>query len=162
MGFGPAQGGGGGIGNHRVVAYLTADQTVASGAGLTALAFNAEKVDTDGYHDNATNNSRFTIPAGRGGGYIFDFSGRWVTYTNTNAVLIRIRKNGADIVGTLYFTPALVDDCDMIPLVGYVDLVAGDYLEVCVSQSTGGDRAFDGGDPDSVPTAARFAMVQVN
>jgi len=39
----------------------TSDQSVSS-ATLTAIEFNAESYDTDSYHDNATNNSRLTVP----------------------------------------------------------------------------------------------------
>lgn len=34
------------------------------------IPFDSEVVDTNGFHDNSTNNSRFTIPSGYGGKYL--------------------------------------------------------------------------------------------
>lgn len=47
----------------------TANQTTA--AAVEALTFNQEFVDTNSYHDNATNNQRLTIGTGLGAFYIF-------------------------------------------------------------------------------------------
>jgi hypothetical protein len=46
----------------------TANQTW-TGTAWTLLTWNTEVYDTDGFHDNSTNNSRITIPTGMGGKY---------------------------------------------------------------------------------------------
>jgi hypothetical protein len=40
-----------------------ADQTTANYSGFPAVAWDSEEYDTDAYHDNATNNSRLSVPA---------------------------------------------------------------------------------------------------
>ena len=42
------------------------DHTAANYTVPVNVAWNSEDYDTDGFHDNVTNNHRFTIPAGRG------------------------------------------------------------------------------------------------
>ncbi len=46
----------------------TSDQDLAQYSNY--LLFNGEKFDTDGYHDNATNPDRITVPAGKAGYYL--------------------------------------------------------------------------------------------
>jgi hypothetical protein len=43
-----------------------ADQTAANYTASAAVAWDAEDYDTDGFHDNAINNTRLTVPAGVG------------------------------------------------------------------------------------------------
>lgn len=102
----------------------------------TVLPFQAEDFDTNTFHDNTTNNSRITIPAGKGGKYLIGA----VAGAN-NDIRIRIRLNGVtDITaangeGFTYCYAA----CSTV----YV-LSAGDYLEVfCTTNgasSTSGDH----------------------
>lgn len=54
---------------HGVQAGSSVTTTATSGTTV-GVAFNTEQFDTDGYHDNVTNNSRFTVPAGLGGLYV--------------------------------------------------------------------------------------------
>ena len=66
---------------------------------LTALAFNNEQYDTDGLHDNATNNSRLTcVLAGKyaiSAGVEFD----GVTPGSNALVLIRIVRSDTVMIG---------------------------------------------------------------
>ncbi len=55
--------------DHGCYLTQTTGTTGAFGA-YTTLWFDTESYDTDGYHDNVTNNSRITIPASRWGTYI--------------------------------------------------------------------------------------------
>ncbi len=51
-------------------AYANAISTTFSAVTNTILPFNNEEFDTDAFHDNSTNNSRLTIPTGKGGKYL--------------------------------------------------------------------------------------------
>ena len=53
-------------------AYRSSSQTLTANA-YTAIAWNAENWDTNTFHDNSTNPSRFTIPAGKAGYYQMKF-----------------------------------------------------------------------------------------
>jgi hypothetical protein len=71
MSFAPAPssgGGGGGGGFDGVLAYANTDQELAA-SGFARLALQAEIADTASFHDPATNNSRLTVPADKGGLY---------------------------------------------------------------------------------------------
>jgi hypothetical protein len=54
-------------------AYRSSSQTLTANA-YTAIEWNAEYWDTNAYHNNASNPSRFTIPAGKAGYYSFRFN----------------------------------------------------------------------------------------
>lgn len=95
----------------------------------TAISFNAESWDTDGYHDNATNPSRLTVPAGKGGKHLV--SGI-VSMLNIGAgeVFIQLNVNGA-LAAVLYRDdPPVSWD---VSFSKQLDLTAGDYVEVVVS-----------------------------
>jgi hypothetical protein len=53
-------------------ASRNSSQTLTANA-YTAIQFNVENWDTNGYHDNSTNPSRFTVPSGKAGYYSFKF-----------------------------------------------------------------------------------------
>ena len=44
--------------------YNTANQAIST-ATATSVNFDAESIDTDGFHSNTTNNTRITIPSGK-------------------------------------------------------------------------------------------------
>lgn len=108
---------------HGCSAYHNAVQT--GSAGVRSL--NSEDFDTDGYHDNATNNSRITIPAGLGGYYLV----RGFVYTGASPdgstpILVRIQHNGLDTVrGTNTYQANVGGSTEWIGL-----LEAGDYVEI--------------------------------
>ena len=97
--------------------------------GVAALAFTAEDYDYGGWHDNATNNTRFVVPAG-------------VTKIRLNAQVdfsgsgnrsIRFLKNGA---GTQIATGQVGNSAYSFTLFnidsGVVECVPGDYFELIV------------------------------
>jgi len=78
--------------------------TLVNGATSYALNMNVENFDTDSFHDNSTNNTRITIPSGKGGKYLVtcrltvDAATGSVGYVNAF-----LRKNGSgtyNFVGT--------------------------------------------------------------
>lgn len=109
-------------------------QTIPTGS-QTPIQFPAEEYDTDGMHDNATNNSRLTINTA--GLYVFTC---WIqTGATAGARYIYIIKNGAWVL----YKPALVDPVtaasggisDTVSAV--VNCSPGDYLEAAIFHNTG-------------------------
>jgi hypothetical protein len=105
----------------------------------TAIAFNAtDEYDTNAIHDPATNNTRLTVPAGKGGVWRFTYSIEFAT----NATGLR----------TAFFsingTPKVPDGTQRVPavsgettrLTGTADLLlsATDYVETVARQTSGG------------------------
>ena len=114
--------------------YASGNQTIANNTA-TALTFNLETFDTDGFHDNSINNTRVTIPAGLGGKYLvtahvmYDVDstgGRFLNIYKNGANI----ANGADIKADANFYVA--NDMSVV-----LDLVATDYLELFTRQTSG-------------------------
>jgi hypothetical protein len=100
------------------------------------LAFDTERYDTASIHDNATNNSRLTAPVN--GVYAVTAEVDWTPNT-TGTRELTLMKNGSTFIAD--------DDRDGISTVfggqsqsvtAQVQLVAGDYVQVGVLQTSGG------------------------
>ena len=115
---------------------IAANQSIVNTL-VTTLAWDAEEYDTDSIHDNVTNNSRLTVPAG-------------ITRVRLSAKIqwgaaaagyrqIYVRKAAGTFFGqpeTIYdVDSAISHQTDIIspPVV----VVAGDYFEVFVYQNSG-------------------------
>jgi len=95
------------------------------------LAFDAETYDTNGFHDNTTNNSRFTIPAGvskiriKARLYLDQLSG---------PAYLQLFKNGsADFDGSCVDLRANNTECTVAIDSPVIDVIAGDYFEIKLS-----------------------------
>lgn len=105
-------------------------------ATLTPIQFNAEDFDSDALHDNATNNTRLTIPAG--------YAGKWVVLgfiqyaaNATGRRQAYVMKNGAS--AAYYSVPAYTGGGSTVVFVDTVlNLAAADYLELSAYQESGG------------------------
>jgi hypothetical protein len=124
-------------------ATKTAAQTLTNNTG-TILTWNAERFDTDGFHDNSTNNSRMTIPAGKGGKYLVVASAYWVTGSGYRE--LNVLKNGS-IVNYFYTVIDVTYGFQNISTI--VDCVATDYLELRAFQDSGGNLNVNSGAENS-------------
>lgn len=115
-------------------ATKTANQSL-SNVTITSISFDGTDIlDTNGFHNPASNNTRMTIPTGYGGNYLIQASLEFASNT-TGGREIYIRKNGStdlqviqtDAEGSLNMT-----------ISGTFPLVAGDYVEIRAYQSSGG------------------------
>jgi hypothetical protein len=113
----------------------SADQSVADNVETT-MAWASETTDQGGWHDNAVNNSRLTVPSG------ITFARFWgqldVLFDNAGnpytGVLLKIKKNGATTIRQMDFTISLtstggVEFCYSIDT-GWLSVTAGDYFEM--------------------------------
>jgi predicted secreted protein len=116
--------------------YSSGAQLIANNT-FTALTAQNEFFDTDGYHSNSVNTSRITIPAGLGGKYLVQGQCNF----DLNAVggrVVGIYKNGSAFVpGGIALPSATEYVAATINTV--VSLVAGDYIELFVRQTSGGN-----------------------
>jgi hypothetical protein len=109
-------------------------QTIAT-ATNSILTYTQETYDTDGFHDNSTNTSRFTIPAGKAGKYMINYIGLWSSADNTLARNVSLLKNGSNIL-LKTFGLNTRDDLGM-SLTSVQNASVGDYFEIQVYQSSG-------------------------
>ena len=113
-----------------------ANQSIAD-SSATKLAFNSEIFDTDAFHDDATNNSRLTIP--EDGKYLcgvsFTIAGTTghaevgILLNNTNKIAMSSLANvGGANIGPAVTTMADLDEDDYIEALVYQD--SGDTVSV--------------------------------
>jgi len=135
-----APSGGGGTASS-VSVKLSADQTIAHET-ITALAWNVENWDTDGFHDTVVNNTRLTVPAGLAGKYLVALSVQW---GNSDAGLRQymIRINGVTMIANILL-PNNGGGQDSYAFSIVWDLAEGDYLEALVWQGSGGNLVVQG------------------
>ena len=124
-------------------AYNNATVAIPNGA-YTAVSFNAEIFDTDAFHSTSTNNSRMTIPSGKGGYYQVNVIIRWAASSAGTNRIVQLKKNnssnyGSIMTGTAFGTGGLRYEVSDI-----IDAVAGDYIEAYVYQDTGGNLNVEG------------------
>ena len=112
----------------------SAAQTISNNT-TTVLSWDGEQFDTDSFHDNSTNNSRMTIPAGKAGKYAVSGVIRWVASAAGRRKII-IYKNGAEALSVE--SGASVDATSVAAYL-IMDLVATDYVEIYANQTSGGN-----------------------
>lgn len=126
--------------------YKSTNQSISSGTS-TAVAFAAENFDTDAFHDNATNNSRLTIPTGKGGKYQINYNVNWdanatgsrqaIVYLNNTTVISLVETDNAGAGRGVGLSGSLI-----------YSLAAADYIQVLVFQNSGGALdCLSGGNP---------------
>lgn len=113
-------------------------------AAFTAVPWDTETWDTDGYHDTSTNTERLTVPAGKAGKYQVSAGvGSAVAGATWNRFLVSICKNGVVVPGGNQEFGAGTNVFPMQVVTCEVDLVAGDYIDVRYYQDSGAVRAMD-------------------
>lgn len=138
-------------GPHAVAVYSNAAQAISTGVS-EILNFQVEDWDTDGFHDNATNNSRLTVPAGLDGLYAVGLKVQWQSNATGLRQLVFL-KNGTGGIPLQRF-PAGTTGTIQQSATAHERLAAGDYVELEVHQTSGGDLNAEGG----TRTQTRFWM----
>ena len=123
------------------IASRTTVQAIGTGA-WTALQFNATDIsDPFAFHDPASNNTRFTVPAGWAGTYLCVGQSGFASGSAIVTRYIGWSLNGGDpadmdSTGGLVTTAALVVRLQSVAL---LELAVGDYVELEVFQDSGGN-----------------------
>jgi hypothetical protein len=125
------------------VAILDGDVSIAD-ATVTFVAWDGvDEIDTDGFHDPASNNTRFTVPTGLGGKYSLHcvLGMGMASEATTGFMQTRIRKNGTDYIrhgGRLWMHNNANESPRTVEVSAIVALAAGDYIEFEIYQDTSG------------------------
>jgi len=114
--------------------------TVASST-TTTMPFPTESFDTNTFHDNSTNNSRFTIPAGKAGYYEINYTVLYQGYSSDHNVRLAFFKNGSQICLYKGASVAGVGEQNY-NFTRTVNLAVSDYIELKVWQDSGISRDF--------------------
>ena len=122
-------------------AYNSGNQAI--GGSYTQVTFDTEVYDTDGFHSTSTNTSRFTIPSGKDGKYRFSFSGLFENIAQDARSVARIYRNGSGQGLTLAWNSQFGDGS--IQITDVFNLVATDYLEIYLNQTSGTNKNLVGG-----------------
>jgi hypothetical protein len=115
---------------------ITSAQSVSNGTSV-AITFNSEVYDTDGFHDNSTNNTRITIPTGKGGKYQFTIQLSYAANA-TGSRITKLFKNGALVQLLNVSSSAGAADYAVNASTCLITAVAGDYFEAYAEQYSGG------------------------
>jgi hypothetical protein len=126
-----------------VAVYLSSAQSLSNGVG-TIINWTAEYFDTNSFHDNATNNSRLTVPSGKAGKYLVVLSGNYAA-SATGVRDTAIRKNGTTYLGSFAASSCGSGTGQGTTVSRILDLSVGDYLEVDAIQTSGGSLNFSEG-----------------
>jgi hypothetical protein len=116
--------------------YNVAVQSIANGT-FTALNFDSENYDTDGFHSTSSNTSRFTIPTGKGGKYLINATFE-VDDNATGQRTLAFYKNGSVEI----YCGNVASNTRQPKSIGNVvlDLAANDYVEAFYYQDSGTSR----------------------
>lgn len=109
-------------------ARRTTTMTITSG-GWTIPTFDAEDFDSMAMHDPATNPSRITIPAGRGGLYLVGASAAWGSGEDTENRVVQVLVDGTTVVGEIDTSHAGTSDNEFAVAEPAV-LSAGSYIQM--------------------------------
>jgi hypothetical protein len=115
---------------------VTTNQTLANDVNVD-ITFNAEEYDTNGFHDNSTNNQRITIPSGKAGKYLLQTE--VIFPANTTGVRdVAFLKNGTTTLGSMLVI-GVATYTNRVAHLFVGDFAVGDYITVNVNQSSGGN-----------------------
>ena len=121
--------------------YLTSTINISNNTN-TAVSFVNESFDTDGFHSNATNTTRITIPSGKAGKYLFigttSFEG-----SGTGHRQGQLYKNGSLVKALAQFA-TITTGSPVASGSAILDCAVNDYFELYVYQNNGTGLLLDG------------------
>jgi hypothetical protein len=120
--------------------YKSSNQNATNGVS-TSVTFESELFDTNGFHDNSTNNTRITIPTGYAGKYLITSVIQWGA--NSSGIRVNdIKLNGSTFLGYSYMDAGGYQSCQVSMI---QDLAVGDYIEMIGYQNSGSTVTIGGG-----------------
>ena len=123
-------------GQYRARAYrVTTNQSVADNTA-TALSFAAETYDVGSLHDTGTNPSRFTIPSGGAGLYLFHAQATFAVDADGYRK-IAVFVNGVEQAAQVAVAASAATQTVLQVMSGPLALSSGDYVEAYVHHTAG-------------------------
>lgn len=131
---------GGGSGAHAgALVTMSSDQSISNDDN-TSLNWASESYDTDGYHDNSTNNSRLTVPIGVSK-VIVSGQVRWDSNGSGTREILLEKNGSASFDGRPFEHIEAQTNLTMQSFVSPVLAVTpGDYFEMVAWQNSGASR----------------------
>ncbi len=115
--------------------------TISMTANVDLLVpFTSEVADTNNFHDNSTNTTRFTVPSGLGGKYLLT-GAAFLDIGSNSRFTLYYYKNGSSPAGNLGFMQQagnMASNNQAITGSRVVSLVAGDYIEFAIRNDNTG------------------------
>ena len=124
------------------VRCTVANQNISNGVDQVVL-FTTETFDEGGYHSNATNTGRLTVPAGEAGYYNIYFVMQWQNGA-TGSRSIQIQINGVTNTTAVVILPDATQYLTCAGSTTYY-LGVGDYAQIAAFQNRGSSLQIDGG-----------------
>lgn len=124
----------------------------------TAITFNTESIDTDAFHDNSTNTSRITIPAGKAGKYLLSANIAYAPNA-TGFRTCRFYKNGSLVQGMYTSSLAGTAQNTVLYYTLIISLAVSDYVELYGTQTSGGNLNVVGDDDSTGMTAFQAFLI---
>jgi hypothetical protein len=112
-------------------------QSIANNT-TTAVTFDVEDIDDGGMHSTTTNTSRITIPTGGGGTYLIGAHAEFAQNATGIRTLLLV-VNGTSTQSTVRDNSPSGSNATRLACTTLVSLVAGDYVEAQVVQTSGGN-----------------------
>jgi hypothetical protein len=129
-----------------VLAYRSSNYSLSNGTG-TIVPFDAETIDSNGFHDNVTNSSRLTVPSGKAGKY-WVVAGSQYAQNSTGIRSTALRVNGSTYVQSTGAVP-LSSSGTSVYAQTLLDLSVGDYVEMDAYQNSGGSLNLNSADKNT-------------
>ena len=119
-----------------VLVTKTATQNITTNT-YTVVSYNSETYDVGGYHDNATNNSRLTVPASKAGYYYVFYTACYgASATNTRRAFVTLNGVLSSIFNSQWQVSA--SGIGSGGSSGIMSLSVADYIEIQTYQDSGG------------------------
>lgn len=121
----------------RAGAYNNTTQSLTTGTE-TVITFNTEDFDVGAMHDTGSNTSRFTVPTGGDGVYLFMGTVVFAASADGNGRYAYWRKNGTTAITGLSGFVGTSAQFSGASITGLAVLAAADYIELLGYQNSGG------------------------
>jgi hypothetical protein len=135
---------------HCVKVYRSSALSHTSSGSFQAITFNAELFDTSSMHDNVTNGNRLVAPVD--GVYLIQAQAVFALDTSGYRLVSIFSSGGTELARSAPFpatVTALNGNVGNVQVHCLAELAAADYVSINAYQNSGGNLAYQIGNPDT-------------